>query len=39
MIENYDNVDMFVGKSEHHAVTLNKAGKVVVDKPRFTDQV
>ncbi|WP_035771415.1 IS110 family transposase [Arthrobacter sp. Br18] len=35
MIENYDSVDVFVGvdvgKGEHHAVALNKAGKVVFD--------
>ena len=34
MIENYDSVDVFVGvdvgKGEHHAVALNRAGKVAV---------
>ena len=36
MIENYDSVDVFigvdVGKGEHHAVTLNRAGKQLIDK-------
>ena len=36
MIENYDRVDVFlgvdVGKGEHHAVALDRAGKVLFDK-------
>ena len=42
MIENYDSVDVFVGvdvgKGEHHAVALNKAGKVVFDKALPNDE-
>jgi transposase len=42
MIENYDSVDVFVGvdvgKGEHHAVALNRAGKVVFDKPLPNDE-
>lgn len=36
MIDNCDSVDLFigvdVGKGEHHAVALNRAGKVLLDK-------
>ena len=36
MIENYDSVDVFigvdVGKSEHHAVALDRTGKRLYDK-------
>ena len=36
MIDNYDSVDVFigvdVGKGEHHAVALDRAGKVLFDK-------
>jgi transposase len=42
MIENYDSVDVFVGvdvgKGEHHAVALNRAGKVVFDKALPNDE-
>lgn len=42
MIENYDNVDVFVGidvgKGEHHAVALNRAGKILFDKPLPNDE-
>ena len=42
MIENYDSVDVFVGvdvgKGEHHAVALNKMGKVVFDKALPNDE-
>jgi septum formation inhibitor-activating ATPase MinD len=42
MIENYDSVDVFVGvdvgKGEHHAVGLNRAGKVVLDKALPNDE-
>lgn len=42
MIENYDNVDVFVGidvgKGEHHAVALNRAGKSLYDKPLPNDE-
>ncbi|WP_028278457.1 IS110 family transposase [Arthrobacter sp. H5] len=42
MIENYDSVDVFVGvdvgKGEHHAVALNKAGKVVFDNALPNDE-
>ena len=42
MIENYDNVDVFVGvdvgKSEHHAVAINGAGKVIFDKALPNDE-
>lgn len=42
MIENYDSVDVFigvdVGKGEHHAVALNRAGKVVLDKALPNDE-
>lgn len=42
MIENYDNVDVFVGidvgKGEHHAVALNQAGKILFDKPLPNDE-
>ncbi len=42
MIENYDNVDVFVGidvgKGEHHAVALNRAGKTLFDKPLPNDE-
>ena len=42
MIENYDDVDVFVGvdvgKSEHHAVALNRAGKVIFDKALPNDE-
>ena len=42
MIENYGSVDVFVGvdvgKGEHHAVALNKAGKVVFDKALPNDE-
>ena len=42
MIENYDSVDVFVGvdvgKGEHHAVALNRAGKVVFDRALPNDE-
>jgi hypothetical protein len=42
MIENYDSVDVFVGvdvgKGEHHAVALNRAGKVLFDKALPNDE-
>jgi len=42
MIENYDSVDVFVGvdvgKGEHHAVALNRAGKVIFDKALPNDE-
>ena len=42
MIENYDSVDIFVGvdvgKGEHHAVALNRAGKVVFDRALPNDE-
>lgn len=42
MIENYDSVDVFVGvdvgKGEHHAVAVNRAGKVVFDKALPNDE-
>ena len=42
MIENYDIVDVFVGvdvgKGEHHAVALNRAGKVLFDKALPNDE-
>jgi hypothetical protein len=42
MIENYDSVDVFVGvdvgKGEHHAVALNRLGKVVFDKALPNDE-
>lgn len=42
MIENYGNVDVFVGidvgKGEHHAVALNRAGKILFDKPLPNDE-
>ena len=42
MIENYDNVDVFVGvdvgKSEHRAVAINGAGKVIFDKALPNDE-
>lgn len=42
MIENYDSVDVFVGvdvgKGEHHAVALTRAGKVVLDKALPNDE-
>lgn len=42
MIENYDNVDVFVGidvgKGEHHAVALDQTGKVLYDKPLPNDE-
>lgn len=42
MIENYDHVDVFVGidvgKGEHHAVALNRAGKILFDKPLPNDE-
>ena len=42
MIENYDSVDVFVGvdvgKGEHHAVALNRAGKVVLYKALPNDE-
>ena len=42
MIENYDSVDVFigvdVGKSEHHAVALDRAGKRLYDKALPNDE-
>lgn len=42
MIENYDSVDLVVGvdvgKGEHHAVALNRAGKVLFDKALPNDE-
>jgi hypothetical protein len=42
MIENYDSVAVFVGvdvgEGEHHAVALNRAGKVVLDKALPNDE-
>jgi hypothetical protein len=42
MIENYDSVDVFigvdVGKGEHHAVALNRAGKQLFDKALPNDE-
>jgi transposase len=42
MIGNYDSVDVFVGvdvgKGEHHAVSLNTAGKVLFDKQLPNDE-
>ena len=43
MIDNYDAVDVFigvdVGKSNHHAVALNRAGETVFDAVRFRNQL
>jgi hypothetical protein len=42
MIENYDSVDVFigvdVGKGEHHAVALDRAGKHLFDKALPNDE-
>lgn len=42
MIENYDTVDVFVGvdvgKGEHHAVALDKSGRVLLDKALPNDE-
>ena len=42
MIENYDSVDVFigvdVGKSEHHAVALDRSGKRLYDKALPNDE-
>ena len=42
MIENYDSVDVFigvdVGKGEHHAVALDRAGKQLFDKALPNDE-
>ena len=42
MIESYDSVDVFVGvdvgKGEHHAVALDRAGKVLFDKELPNDE-
>ncbi|TFD83765.1 IS110 family transposase [Cryobacterium fucosi] len=42
MIESYDSVDVFVGvdvgKGEHHAVALDRAGKVLFDKALPNDE-
>jgi transposase len=42
MIENYDSVDVFVGvdvgKGEHHAVAVNRTGKVLFDKSLHNDE-
>ena len=42
MIENYDSVDVFigvdVGKSEHHAVALDRTGKRLYDKALPNDE-
>ena len=42
MIENYDSVDVFigvdVGKSEHHAVALDRSGKRLYDKVLPNDE-
>lgn len=41
-IGNHDNVDVFVGidvgKDEHHAVALNRAGKILFDTPLSNDE-
>ena len=43
MIDNYDAVDVFigvdVGKSNHHAVALNRAGETVFDRALPNDEV
>jgi hypothetical protein len=42
MIENYDSFDVFVGvdvgKGEHHAVALDRAGKQLFDKAPPNDE-